>query len=96
MRPGCKWSKQDRGRQLPGADDKLSSTWLVTRINHKLASSGSVITRTQGQREALGRYQRLDVGSGRLSYLSWDEVINLARELGLLGSPDSKGPSLKP
>ena len=81
---------------MEGADDKLSPTWLVTRINHKLASSGSVITKTQGHREALGRYQRLDVGSGTLTYLSWSEVVNLARELGLLASTDPRNPTENP
>jgi hypothetical protein len=73
---------------VTGSNDKLNPTWLVTRINHKLASMGSVITRTQGKEKALGRYQLLDAGSGETRYLSWSQVVNLARELGLLGPSD--------
>jgi hypothetical protein len=73
-------------------DDKLNPTWLVTRINLKLASTDSVIVRTQGKHEALGRYQRLDTSSGSISYLSWSKVVNLARELGILGPADPKSP----
>jgi hypothetical protein len=50
-----------------------------------------VVTKTQGKREAFGPYQRLDVSSGRITYLSWSEVVNLARELGLLKTSDSSG-----
>jgi hypothetical protein len=76
---------------VTGSDDKLSPTWLVTRVtrvNHKLASMGSVITRTQGKHRVLGRYQLLDTGSGETRYLSWSEVVNLAHELGLLRTSD--------
>jgi hypothetical protein len=75
---------------VTGSDDKPSSLWLVTRINLKLAPMGSVITKTQGKHKALGRYQLLDTGSGETRYLSWSEVVNLARELGLLGTADPK------
>jgi hypothetical protein len=75
---------------VTGSNEKLSPTWLVTRINHKLASMGSVITRTQGKEKALGRYRLLDAGSGETRYLSWSQVVNLARELGMPGTSDPK------
>ena len=58
----------------------MNPRWLVLLLNSKLASSGSVISRTEGKRaDRYREYQLLDTVSGEIRYLSLKEVEHLAR-----------------
>ena len=61
----------------------MNPRWLVWLLNSKLASSGSVVSTTDGKRAGIcGEYQLLDTVSGEILYLNLKEVEHLARTLG--------------
>jgi hypothetical protein len=59
---------------------------IINRINRKLAPEGKAVVKTQAKvTPVTGReYHLLDSQQGTKSYLSLNEIWNLARKLGLL------------